>query len=62
MLEALACAWEASPDLRLGQLVENAREASGSHAPTFAIEDDIMLRGIALLEERLAKAATGRRP
>ncbi len=54
MLEALACAWEASPDLRLGQLLENARAEMGGRVPMFSIEDDVLLRGIVLLEQRLA--------
>jgi hypothetical protein len=45
VLEALRRAWEANPDLRLGQLVTAAAEEHYS-APVFYTEDDVMLEGL----------------
>jgi hypothetical protein len=47
ILEKLRKVWEHSPDLRLGQLVENALKFSTNHnSDTFNVEDDAMERGL----------------
>jgi hypothetical protein len=47
ILEKLRQLWEQSPDLRLGQLVENCKSFSElPGAPTFYLEDDEMEKGI----------------
>ena len=46
ILAKLAEVWRAHPDLRLGQLVENARRMSGSRADVFSVEDDVMFKGL----------------
>ena len=51
MLDMVREAWEAAPDLRLGQLIYHAAEASspGSLPPCpglVSLEDDAMVRGL----------------
>jgi uncharacterized protein YihD (DUF1040 family) len=47
ILEKLRLLWEKSPDLRLGQLVENAKLASNGHQiDTFSVEDDLIEQGM----------------
>jgi len=46
MLEKLRIIWEDSPDLRLGQLIENARLSSSTKGDTFNIEDDGLENGL----------------
>ncbi len=54
ILNMLKRYWKTYPDLRLGQIVENA--AHVGHAPggggpdTFYVEDDVIERGLAELE------------
>lgn len=43
LLDALAAAWEKCPDLRLGQLIENAT-FEGTNAPLFYIEDEALIK------------------
>lgn len=47
ILDKLKRLWELHPDLRLGQLVENAKMASnGRHIDTFSVEDDFVEQGL----------------
>jgi hypothetical protein len=47
ILEKLRIVWEYAPDLRLGQLVENAKLASPHHnIDTFSAEDDQVEKGL----------------
>lgn len=48
MLEEI---WENNPDLRLGQIIENARVFSGFAGDLFNIEDDDLVTGLILLKE-----------
>lgn len=55
ILRALRAAWEAQPDLRLGQLVSNAAHVGGWRDPdVFHAEDDVLARGLLALAD-LAK-------
>jgi uncharacterized protein YihD (DUF1040 family) len=50
LMSLLREVWDQSPDLRLGQIVENARALQqGSHANTFYVEDDHIEIGLLLL-------------
>ena len=54
MLEKLKIVWEHCPDLRLGQLVENAKFASPHHKlDTFSAEDDALEKGLDWLIEHM---------
>ena len=52
MLQALGEVWMKYPDLRLGQLVDNARffnedgTTQDSRIPMFMVEDDLTLKGL----------------
>lgn len=49
MLEQLRQYWHAHPDMRLGQIIENARFMGrdlNAGADTFNVEDDMLLDGI----------------
>jgi len=52
MLQALGEAWMKNPDLRLGQLVNNAPyfnadgTPTGGSIPSFLVEDDVMRAGL----------------
>ena len=45
LLDALATAWEKYPDLRLGQLLENANTEK-TNIPLFYVEDEILIRAV----------------
>lgn len=53
MLEQIRQIWQRHPDLRLGQLIENAKVASGLHADadTFNVEDNRLEEGLERLVE-----------
>lgn len=54
ILEKLRILWEKTPDVRLGQLVENAKYASRSYdIDTFSVEDDVIEKGIDWLIDRI---------
>jgi hypothetical protein len=54
MLEKLRILWEKHPDLRLGQIVENAKSVSvDKNVPTFTIEDNLIEEGLDWLIERI---------
>jgi len=46
MLKLLEATWKKHPDLRLGQLMELCYGESGSTAPLFYVEDNILQLGI----------------
>jgi uncharacterized protein YihD (DUF1040 family) len=46
VLAAVKWYWMAYPDLRLGQVIENARSLSGFAGDTFNMEEDDLLRGL----------------
>lgn len=48
ILSLLTAIWRDTPDLRLGQIVENARSLAAplSKADTFYVEDDIIEEGL----------------
>ncbi len=54
ILNMLKRYWKTYPDLRLGQIVENAahagREPGGGQSDTFNVEDEVVERGLAKLE------------
>lgn len=51
ILHKLHILWEKNPDLRLGQIVENAKAASkvSPKMDTFYIEDEVIEEGLDLL-------------
>lgn len=54
ILEKLKTLWHRSPDLRLGQLVENAKMASRHcKIDTFSAEDDELEKGLDWLLEHI---------
>lgn len=54
MLEKLRIIWEYAPDMRLGQLVENAKIASPHcNIDTFSAEDDQVEKGLDWLIEKM---------
>lgn len=56
LLEKLRTIWEAYPDLRLGQIVENAKSASkGNKIDTFSVEDDLLEEGLDWLTKLVKK-------
>jgi len=54
ILNTLQQIWEMNPDLRLGQLLDNARVASGSHGDIFYIEDTDIEIGLRELAKRVS--------
>lgn len=53
-LAAIAQVWSCSPDLRLGQLLENAAHLARDGKPgpdLFQMEEEQLLRGLAMLDE-----------
>ena len=51
ILQKLERYWVQHPDLRLGQLIENAKAmATRSEIDTFYVEDDVMERGLDALQ------------
>lgn len=58
LLQAIREAWMRHPDLRLGQIVQNAAYAGGwPQMDLFYCEDDVIARGMVLLDERSQPAA-----
>jgi hypothetical protein len=52
ILEKLRILWAEMPDLRLGQLVDNARMVSDGHdIDLFYIEDDLIEEGLERISE-----------
>lgn len=51
-LNFLLSVWETFPNLRLGQLLDNARVASGSHGDMFYLSDADLRIGLLQMLER----------
>ena len=56
ILKELKRVWEASPDLRLGQLLNAAGSFSSSMVDVPLLEDDDLLEGLRAIESRQPKA------
>ena len=52
ILKELKELWEKVPDWRLGQLIENVKEASGAKIDTFYVEDDHIEKGLERIKNR----------
>lgn len=46
MILELLEAWEAAPNLRFGQLLENARTTRTNATPMYYIEDEVLLNAV----------------
>jgi uncharacterized protein YihD (DUF1040 family) len=51
MLQKLEVYWRKNPDLRLGQIIENAKDV-GDSTPIFYIEDSVIEEGLDKLIKR----------
>ena len=54
ILQVLGEIWTKYPDLRLGQIIDNASVESQSKAPVFYIEDDDLLEGLKSLNQKIS--------
>lgn len=52
LLNFILSVWETFPQLRLGQLLDNARVASGSHGDMFYLSDADLKIGLQQMVER----------
>lgn len=57
IIEKLQRFWEQNPDLRLGQLIDNAKYScpQASKSDIFCVEDDMIEEGLDFLIERCEK-------
>lgn len=57
VLKKLRLLWQRYPDLRLGQLIQNAKSQAGEgsgNVPLFTVEDDVMEVGLDNLMDSLS--------